>query len=131
MASDYKGERKLFAMKNSKHSAILCLTVLLLVSILAGCASDARPSAWLHGGPDSQGPTLAQYITDECKIDGKQIVKADPLKGWTEGGTTYEQFRAETADGAVYLFTIYGGVVSSSGLDTELAIDGYTYDPAD
>ena len=100
MASDYKGEKKLFAMKNSKHSAILCLTVLLLVSILAGCASDARPSAWLHGGPDSQGPTLAQYITDECKIDGKQIVKADPLKGWTEGGTTYEQFRAETADGS-------------------------------
>lgn len=118
-------------MKNAKHSTILFLTVFLLVSILVGCTSDARPSAWLHGGPDGQGPSLAQYITDECKIEDKQIVKADPLKSWTEDGTLYEQFRTETADGAAYLFTIYGSVVSSSGLDTELAIDGYTYEPID
>lgn len=118
-------------MKNAKHSTILFLTVFLLVSILVGCTSDARPSAWLHGGPDGQGPTLEQYIIKECKIEDKHVVKAEPLKAWTENGTTYEQFRAETADGAVYYFTLYGGVVSSSGLDTELAIDGYTYEPID
>lgn len=115
-------------MRNFKHTAILFLTVILLASILAGCALDARPSGWLHGGPDGQRPTLEQYIINECKIEDKQVVKAEPLKAWTENGTTYEQFRAETADGAVYYFTLYGGVVSSSGTDIELAIDGYTYE---